>query len=223
MGIKILIADDESKMLVLLRDFLEREKYEVVTCMNGQAAYNKYLEDPDIDLFILDIMMPLMDGLEVCTRIRETSDKPIIMLTAKTREADELFGFNRGADEYIKKPFSPTVLIARVKALLKRSKSENNIYEDDLLYIDFDNHVSKINDKEIKLSKIEYKILKYLINNQNQVLSREQILNEVWGFDYEGTDRTVDTHINRLRMKLLECSKSVKTIHGFGYSFEVIR
>jgi len=221
MGTKILIADDEAKMLVLIRDFLVRENFEVVTASNGQIAYNMYLEDPNIDLFILDIMMPVMDGLEACQKIRETSSKPIIILTAKTREIDELFGFRRGADEYIKKPFSPTILVARVKALLKRTVKENTIYKDDQLFIDFDTHSTIVKDKPIKLSKIEYKLLQLFVDNKNAVLSREQILDNVWGFDYEGTDRTVDTTINRLRTKLLECGVYIKTVHGFGYRFEV--
>lgn len=221
MSTKILIADDEAKMLVLIRDFLVRENFEVVTASNGQIAYELYLEDPSIDLFILDIMMPVMDGLEACQKIRETSNKPIIMLTAKTREIDELFGFSRGADEYIKKPFSPTILVARVKALLKRTVKENTIYKDELLYIDFDTHSTLVKEQLIKLSKIEYKLLQLFVDNKNAVLSREQILDNVWGFDYEGTDRTVDTTINRLRTKLLECGSYIKTVHGFGYRFEV--
>lgn len=221
MATKILIADDEAKMLVLIRDFLIRENFEVVTASNGQIAYNMYLEDPDIDLFILDIMMPVMDGLEACQKIRETSNKPIIMLTAKTREIDELFGFSRGADEYIKKPFSPTILVARVKALLKRTVKENTIYKDDLLFVDFDTHTTMVEEQPIKLSKIEYKLLQLFVDNKNAVLSREQILDNVWGFDYEGTDRTVDTTINRLRTKLFKCGTYIKTVHGFGYSFEV--
>lgn len=221
MSAKVLIADDESKMLVLLKDFLERENYEVVTANNGLEAYNYFLDDPSIDLFILDIMMPKMDGLEVCEMIRETSSKPIIMLTAKTREVDELFGFKRGADEYIRKPFSPSVLVARVKALLKRTLNETYVFNEKLLYIDFGNHKTTVNNDDIKLSKIEYKLMKCFIDNRGLVLSREQLLNDVWGFNYEGTDRTVDTHINRLRSKLKETSSYIQTVHGFGYRFEV--
>jgi len=222
MSVKILIADDEAKMLVLLKDFLEREQFEVLTCKDGLEAYERFLDTPDIDLFILDIMMPRMDGLETCERIRETSQKPIIMLTAKTREMDELKGFHRGADEYIKKPFSPSVLVARVKALLKRTAETNAQYIDAKLFIDFDKHVCKVNDQAIKLSKTEYKLLQYFIENKDSIVSREQILNHVWGFNYEGTDRTVDTHINRLRIKLNECSSRIQTVHGFGYRFEVL-
>ncbi len=221
MSTKILIADDEKKMLVLLKDFLEREDFQIITANDGREAYDKFIEDDSIGLVILDIMMPYMTGLEVCEKIRETSGVPIIMLTAKTREIDELFGFNRGADEYIRKPFSPSVLVARVKALLKRTIKLNIVYSDGVLHFDFDNHITKVNDEDIKLSKIEYRLLQYFIDNKSNVLTREQILNSVWGFDYVGTDRTVDTTINRLRGKLKSCSNYIETVHGFGYRFEV--
>ena len=221
MKTKILIADDEKRMLILLKDFLERADYEVVTASNGEDAYYKFIYSKDIDLVILDVMMPLMNGLEVCEKIRETSNVPIIMLTAKTQEHDELSGFVKGADEYIKKPFSPSVLVARVNAILKRTTKKSMIYRDDALMIDFNMHQTTVNKKIVKLGKIEYKILNYFIDNRGAVLSREQILDEVWGYDYEGTDRTVDTHINRLRNKLLECGNYIQTVYGFGYVFEV--
>ena len=151
MSTKILIADDEKKMLVLLKDFLEREDFQIITANDGREAYDKFIEDDSIGLVILDIMMPYMTGLEVCEKIRETSGVPIIMLTAKTREIDELFGFNRGADEYIRKPFSPSVLVARVKALLKRTIKLNIVYSDGVLHFDFDNHITKVNDEDIYL------------------------------------------------------------------------
>ncbi len=221
MKAKILIADDEKRMLILLKDFLERADYEVLTASDGEDAYYQFIYSKDVDLVILDVMMPRMNGLEVCEKIRETSNVPIIMLTAKTQEHDELSGFEKGADEYIKKPFSPSVLVARVNAILKRTTKKSMIYQDDALMIDFNMHQTTVNGKSIKLGKIEYKVLNYFIDNRGAVLSREQILDEVWGFDYEGTDRTVDTHINRLRNKLLECGSYIQTIYGFGYVFEV--
>jgi len=223
MSPKILIADDEQKMLHLLRDFLEREQYEVVTCHNGQVAYDLFIKHNDFDLVILDIMMPLMNGIETCEKIKQTSDVPIILLTAKTREIDELIGFHKGADEYIRKPFSPSVLVARVRALLKRKQINHPVFEQGYLYVDYDNHFVKVKDQPIKLSKIEIKLLHFFTDNINIVLSREQILNAVWGFDYEGTDRTVDTHINRLRIKLIDCGNYIQTVHGFGYRFEVLQ
>lgn len=222
MSKKILIADDEKKMLIMLQDFLKRDQFEVISVSNGLEAYEAFLQDPTIDLVILDIMMPVMDGIEACAKIRETSDIPIIMLTAKTREVDELLGFHKGADEYIKKPFSPSVLVARVKALLKRTTKKQDTYNNGILNIDFINHIVKVDTNSIKLSKIEFKLLEYFIDNENSVLNRDQILNAVWGFDYVGTDRTVDTTINRLRIKLLEADTYIQTIHGFGYKFEVI-
>lgn len=221
MKTKILLADDERKLLILLKDFFEKEKYEVILSDNGQMALDMFYSHDDIDLVILDVMMPLLNGWEVCERIRETSDVPIIMLTAKVNEHDELHGFMNGADEYIKKPFSPSVLIARVKVLLKRTQKVLYVFEFDNLKIDFKKHETIIDSNYIRLSKLEYKLLMFFIDNIDIVLSREQILDHVWGINYIGSDRTVDTHINRLRSKLLSYGKCIETIHGFGYKFEV--
>lgn len=221
MGKKILMADDESRMRILVSDFLKHEGYEIIEAKDGLEALNLFLEDPTIHLVILDIMMPNMNGLEACKKIREVSQVPIIMLTAKSAERDELTGFNIGADEYITKPFSPSILVARVNALLKRSYSEVMVIERGVLFIDQEQHEAKVRGEVVELSQTEYKLLCYLIDHENKVLSRDQILDSVWGYDYFGTDRTIDTHMNRLRVKLKDAGIYVKTIRGYGYKFEV--
>lgn len=221
MGKKILMADDESRMRILVSDFLKHEGYEIIEAKDGLEALNLFLEDPTIHLVILDIMMPNMNGLEACEKIREVSQVPIIMLTAKSAERDELTGFNIGADEYITKPFSPSILVARVNALLKRSYSEVMVIERGVLFIDQEQHEAKVRGEVVELSQTEYKLLCYLIDHENKVLSRDQILDSVWGYDYFGTDRTIDTHMNRLRVKLKDAGIYVKTIRGYGYKFEV--
>lgn len=221
MGKRILIADDESRMRILVSDFLKHEGYEIIEAKDGREALDLFIEEPSIHLVILDIMMPHMNGLEVCEEIRKVSHVPIIMLTAKTSERDELIGFNKGVDEYITKPFSPSILVARVNALIKRSYGEATFIEKGRLFIDSEQHEVRVLDEVIELSQTEYKLLFFLMENDNKVLSRDQILNYVWGYDYCGTDRTVDTHMNRLRTKLKEAGIYVKTIRGYGYKFEV--
>lgn len=220
---KTLIADDEQRMRKLVGDFLKKEGYEVVEAENGKIALEIYRQTPDFDLVILDVMMPEYDGWTVCREIRKTSNVPIIMLTARGEEFDELFGFEMGADEYITKPFSPKILVARANSLLKRAyhneSQQNQIFED--LKIDEEAHIVSIFDTPIDLSPKEYELLLYLVKNKGKALSREQILNSVWGFDYYGDLRTVDTHINRLRIKLGSVSHYVQTVRGFGYRFEV--
>ena len=221
MSYKILIADDEERIRILVSDFLKTNDYSVLEAKNGEEAINLFYEDPTIHLLLLDVMMPLMDGFEVLDEIRKISQVPVIMLTAKSAEQDELKGFNTGADEYITKPFRPTILMARVKALLNRTygASATSIYG--CLTIDTEQHSLKVNDEVIQLSQTEFKLLTYMINNQDNVLSRDQILNNVWGFDYYGTARTVDTHMNRLRIKLKDAGNYITTIRGYGYKFEV--
>ncbi len=221
MSYKILIADDEERLRILVSDFLKTNDHIVIEASNGEEAINQFYDDPTIHLLILDVMMPLMDGFEVLDEIRKISQVPVIMLTAKNAEQDELKGFNTGADEYITKPFRPTILMARVKALLNRTygSSEATIYG--CMIIDTEQHSLKVHDTSIQLSQTEFKLLTYMINNQGNVLSRDQILNNVWGFDYYGTARTVDTHMNRLRIKLKEAGNYIKTIRGYGYKFEV--
>ena len=219
---KILVVDDEKKMRILISDFLKNEGYEVIEAKDGEQAIDLFFDDPSISLIILDVMMPYFNGWEVCEEIRKVSKVPIIMLTAKVDEEDELKGFYKGADEYVKKPFSPTVLVARVNAMMKRFYNESEDIKKGIITVNFETFTLLINKDHIKLSTIEYKILETFISNENTVLSREQILNKVWGYSYEGTDRTIDTHINRLRNKLKEAKKYVTTVRGVGYKFEVI-
>lgn len=221
-GIKILIADDEDRMRKLVSDFLEKEGYRVIEADNGEKALNIFRNERDIDLVILDVMMPMLDGWSVCKEIRKDSQVPIIMLTARSEETDELFGFDLGVDEYITKPFSPMVLVARVNALLKRTRSGKRILKTyGGLEIDETGHVVRINGESIYLSPKEYELLIFLANNEGIVLSREQILNSVWSYDYFGDARTVDTHIKKLRLKLADKGDFIQTVRGFGYKFEV--
>lgn len=220
----ILIADDEPRMRILISDFLENEGYGVIEANDGLEAVDKFLKDPGIHLVILDIMMPGLDGFEVCKRIREISKVPILMATAKNSEEDELTGFRKGTDEFIRKPFSPSVLVARVNALIKRTYGDDQeiITKGDLTINPEELKVT-YKDIDIDLSQTEYKLLYYMVENEDNILSREKLLNYVWGYDYDGTERTVDTHMNRLRMKLGDCGDYIKTIRGFGYKFEVER
>lgn len=221
MSYKILIADDEERIRILVSDFLKVNNYSILEASNGEEAINMFYEDPSIHLLILDVMMPLMNGFEVLDEIRKISQVPVIMLTAKNAEQDELKGFNTGADEYITKPFRPTILMARVKALLTRTYGSTMTATYGALTIDMEQHSLKVKEVSVQLSQTEFKLLSYLISNQDNVLSRDQILNNVWGFDYYGTARTVDTHMNRLRIKLNEAGDYIKTIRGYGYKFEV--
>ena len=215
----ILIADDELRIRKLVADFLLREGYAVLEADTGRAAL-VLLENETVDLVILDVVMPEQDGLSVCREIRKKSSIPVIMLTARAEEVDQLFAFELGADEYVTKPFSPKILTARVNALLRRLENEKPIIDNGLT-IDTASRQVFIDSQPLDLSPKEYELLAFLIENKGKALSREQILNQVWNYDYFGDLRTVDTHINRLRTKLGEKSSLVQTIRGYGYRFEV--
>ena len=220
---KILVVDDESRMRKLVKDFLTREGYVVLQAGDGIEAMDLFYEEKGIALIILDVMMPKMDGWQVCREIREHSDVPIIMLTARSEERDELQGFDLGVDEYISKPFSPKILVARVEAILRRTKGNdrNQIMDAGGIVIDKAAHIVKIDEKPIDLSFKEFELLSYFVENQGIALSREKILNNVWNYDYFGDARTIDTHVKKLRSKLGEKGDYIKTIWGMGYKFEV--
>lgn len=218
---RILIADDESRMRKLVGDFLKREGYEVVEAEDGQEALNAFAAEA-FDLVILDVMMPVYDGWAVCREIRKTSKVPIIMLTARGEESDELFGFDLGADEYISKPFSLKILAARVQALLRRL-NPNEVKSFEGLEIDEEGRYVFVDGQPIDMSPKEYELLLYLAENAGRALSRDQILNAVWDYDYFGDARTVDTHIKKLRLKLGDKSELIQTVRGLGYRFEVKR
>lgn len=219
---KILIADDESKMRLLVSDFLEDEGYEVLQAKDGEIALDLIYKNPDIQLIILDIMMPKVDGFEVAEEIKDLMSIPILMLTARTAEKDELRGFKLGIDDYIRKPFSPGVLVARVNALFTRVYGNSTVIEKGMLTFLLDNHTVLLNNEPLNFSQREFSLLYYLAENNGIILSREQIIYKVWGYDYQGTDRTIDTHMNRIRIKLGDASKYVMTVRGLGYKFEVI-
>lgn len=217
---KILIADDEQLMRQLVIDFLKPEGYEILEASDGKEALDIYdKEHPD--LILLDVMMPGYDGWTVCREIRRESTVPIMMLTAKGEEIDQLFAYDLGADEYITKPFSPKILVAKIKALLRRSQNEQETHEDDDgVAIDRDARQVVIDGKNVDLSPTEYKLLNYLMSNTGKALSRRQILNQVWNYDYYGDLRTVDTHINRLRIKLGDKGRYIRTVRGYGYRYD---
>lgn len=220
--LKVLVVDDESRMRKLVRDFLVKQDYEVVEAEDGEDALNKFYEQKDIALIILDVMMPKINGWDVCREIRENSKVPIIMLTAKGEESDELQGFSIGADEYISKPFSPKILVARVEAILRRTgKSEEEVMEIGGISIDKLGHQVLVDGKELELSYKEFELLTYFIENKGIALSREKILNHVWNYDYFGDARTIDTHVKKLRSKMGEKGELIRTIWGMGYKFEV--
>lgn len=221
--LKILVVDDESRMRKLVRDFLVKQNFEVLEAADGEEALDKFYADKEIALIILDVMMPKMNGWDVCKEIRETSKVPIIMLTAKGEESDELMGFDIGADEYISKPFSPKILVARVEAILRRTgkKGEEEIMEIGGITIDRLAHQVKVEGKELELSYKEFELLTYFVENKGIALSREKILNHVWNYDYFGDARTIDTHVKKLRSKLGSKGEYIKTIWGMGYKFEV--
>ncbi len=221
--LKILVVDDESRMRKLVRDFLERQDYEVVEAADGEEALERFYADKEIVLIILDVMMPKMDGWEVCREIRATSKVPIIMLTAKTAETDELQGFELGVDEYIAKPFSPKILVARVEAILRRSGkmgSETKLTAGGIT-LDKAAHTVHVDGQNVETSFKEFELLTYFMENAGLALSREMILNQVWNYDYFGDARTVDTHVKKLRSKLGDKGEYIKTIWGVGYKFEV--
>ena len=221
--LKILVVDDESRMRKLVRDFLVKQNFEVVEAGDGEEALNLFYQDKDIALIILDVMMPKMDGWQVCREIRAHSRVPIIMLTARGDERDELLGFDLGVDEYISKPFSPKILVARVNAILRRANviGESNEINAGGIVIDKAAHQVKIDDKEIELSFKEFELLTYFVENQGIALSREKILNNVWDYDYFGDARTIDTHVKKLRSKMGDKGEYIKTVWGMGYKFEV--
>ena len=222
-AVKILMVDDEERMRKLVKDFLTIKGYRVLEAGDGEQAIDIFFKEKDISLVILDVMMPKMDGWETCKTIRRYSQVPIIMLTARSEERDELLGFELGVDEYITKPFSPKILVARVTAILRRT---NALASDDLLHadgieIDKAAHMVKIDGKPIELSYKEFELLTYFVENQGIALSREKILNNVWNYDYFGDARTIDTHVKKLRSKLGDKGDYIKTIWGMGYKFEV--
>ena len=222
-NIKVLVVDDESRMRKLGHDFLAREGYEVLEAGDGEEALDIFYQQKDIALLVLDIMMPRINGFEVCREIRQTSKVPIIMLTAKSDESSELNGFECGADEYIAKPFSPKILTARVDALIRRSYSIDSSEVTDVggIIIDKAAHIVKIDGQEIDLSFKEFELLTYFVDNKGLALSREKILNNVWNYDYFGDARTIDTHVKKLRKKLGDKGDYIKTIWGMGYKFEI--
>ncbi len=220
---KILVVDDESRMRKLVKDFLVKSGYTVIEASDGEEAVDIFLSDKDIALIIMDVMMPKLDGYEASAEIRKISDVPIIMLTAKSDERDELKGFEIGVDEYITKPFSPKILVARVGAVLKRTNSAGD--EQKLcvggIEMDISAHQVTIDGELIDLSYKEFELLNYFLVNQGVALSREKILNNVWNYDYFGDARTIDTHVKKLRSKLKDKGEYIKTIWGMGYKFEV--
>ena len=221
--IKILVVDDESRMRKLVKDFLGREGYQVLEAGDGLEAMEAFYAEKDIALIILDVMMPKMDGWQTCREIRQSSKVPIIMLTARGDERDELQGFNLGVDEYISKPFSPKILVARVNALLRRSNvlDADEQVEAGGIVVDKAAHQVQVDGKDVELSYKEFELLSYFLENQGIALSREKILNNVWNYDYFGDARTIDTHVKKLRSKLGEKGEYIKTIWGMGYKFEV--
>ena len=221
--LKILVVDDESRMRKLVKDFLEREGHTIIEAVDGMEAMDIFYENKDISLIILDVMMPRMDGWQVCREVRALSQVPIIMLTARGEERDELQGFELGVDEYISKPFSPKILVARVNAILKRGGSavSEDLIDAGGIVTDKAAQLVKIDDVPIELSVKKFELLTYFVENQKMALSREKILNNVWDYDYFGDARTIDTHVKKLRSKLGEKGNYIKTIWGMGYKFEV--
>ena len=220
--IRVMGVDDESRMRKLVKDFLQHKNYEVLEAENGEEAVDLFFQEKNIALIILDVMMPKMDGWQVCREIRQYSKVPIIMLTAKSDERDELQGFELGVDEYISKPFSPKILVARVEAILRRTNGDaQEVIEVGGIRLDKGAHQVIVDGRSIELSFKEFELLSYFIANQGVALSRERILNNVWNYDYFGDARTIDTHVKKLRSKMGEKGEYIKTIWGMGYKFEV--
>jgi len=222
--ITVLVVDDESRMRKLIKDFLMQKNYNILEAEDGEKALQIYQEEKEkIKLILLDVMMPKLDGWSVLRQIRQESKVPIVMLTARGEEQDELFGFELGVDEYIAKPFSPKILVARVEAIIKRVYSEEESTEKDYagIVINSEGRTVKVDDKPVELSLREYELLKYLLDNKNIALSRDKILNNVWNYDYYGDSRTIDSHIKKIRHKLGKKGKYIKTMRGIGYKFEL--
>ncbi|QEN08177.1 response regulator transcription factor [Oceanispirochaeta crateris] len=219
----ILIVDDEHRIRKLVSDFLKKDGFLVLEAQDGQSALEIFRREKSIDLIILDVMMPVLDGWAVCREIRKESDVPIFMLTARGEESNELLGFEMGVDEYIKKPFSPKILVARVNSILKRLKKDDVGSEKfGILEVNRKGRFFVLEGERLELSPKEYELLLLLIDNRDQALSRDQILNSVWDFNYYKGMRTVDTHVKKLRKKLGKCAHYIQTVRNFGYRFEVI-
>ena len=221
--ITILIVDDEARMRKLIKDFLVAKEYKILEAGDGEKALEVFDENKEkINLVLLDVMMPKVDGWTVLRKIRNESKIPVIMLTARGEEQDELFGFELGVDEYISKPFSPKILVARIEAILKRtSENKAEVRDFDGIVIDDVGRTVTVDGKEIELSLREYELLKYLLDNEKVALSRDKILNNVWNYDYYGDSRTIDSHIKKIRHKLGKKGKYIETIRGIGYKFEI--
>ena len=220
--LKVLVVDDESRMRKLVRDFLVKSNFDVLEAEDGEQAVDIFFQEKDIALIVLDVMMPKIDGWQVCREIRAYSKVPIIMLTAKADEQDELLGFQLGVDEYISKPFSPKILVARIDAILRRTnpQGQDKLISCGGIQVDKEAHQVKINGQDVELSYKEFELLTYFIENKGIALSREKILNNVWNYDYFGDARTIDTHVKKLRSKLGEQGNMIKTIWGMGYKLE---
>ena len=220
--LKILVVDDESRMRKLVKDFLNRAGYQVLEAGDGEEAVDVFFSTKGIDLLVLDVMMPRMDGWEVVREIQKVSEVPIIMLTAKDQENDELQGFDLGVDEYISKPFSPKILVARIEAILRRTRQQDGeVLKAGGIVLDEAAHMVTIDDKSIDLSFKEFELLSYFMKNEGRALTRENILNQVWNYDYFGDARTIDTHVKKLRNKMGSKGAYIRTIWGMGYKFEV--
>ena len=222
MATKIMVVDDDTRIRKLVKDFLEKDHFYVLEASNGEEAMDLFYDNPDTALVLLDVMMPDMDGWQVLREIRETSKVPIIMLTARADERDELKGFELGVDEYIAKPFSPKILMARVEAILRRTKgAEEEVLTEGSISLDKTAHEVRVDEERVDLSYKEFELLAYFMKNKGVALSREKILNSVWNYDYYGEARTIDTHVKKLRAKLGERGDYIQTIWGMGYKFDV--
>ena len=215
--------DDESTIRKLIKDFIEQEEYSVLEAADGEEAVEQFESNINkVKLVILDVMMPKQDGWSALRQIRQISNVPVIMLTARSEEQDELFGYELGVDEYVSKPFSPKILIAKIKAILQRtSPKEIEKKNYDGIEIDTEGRNITVDGKQVELSLREYELLKYLLDNENVALSRDKILNNVWNYDYYGDSRTIDSHIKKIRHKLGKKGKYIKTMRGVGYKFEI--
>lgn len=219
-NLRVLVVDDESRMRKLVHDYLHHAGFDVLEAENGEEAVDIFFKEKNIALVILDVMMPKMDGWQVCREIREYSKVPIIMLTARSEERDELLGFKLGVDEYISKPFSPKILMARIDAILRRTGQDEETISLGGIVVDKTAHLVKIDDAPVDLSVKEFELLSYFMENRGVALSREKILNNVWNYDYYGDARTIDTHVKKLRSKMGAKGDYIKTIWGMGYKFD---